>query len=393
MKWTLGLLFVASVATALPRHEKAFSLFSVVTFPNEECTTKMVPAMSGQCVTAEECTNSGGTAAGNCASAFGVCCFRFVEATQATETVPVNHDLTHIQNFGFPAAVGNAMVAQGGTQTATTLMFPVTADASICQIRLDFVNAVFSPPTAANGGTIGTCRAAAGGDGDALTIATTPAQRFGFNQLCGTLTGQHLYIDTARANPGLTLTIATGTNTFARTWKILVRRISCSDPDMAPPGCRQFHTGLSDRITSLNGGIAGQIMLNNLNYRVCIRAGAGTSGYTVREAGGMVDSFQVVATGTAVGAKSSTGSAAKCPAQFIRIPNAFEANSELLTTAPANAFPPDFCGAFLSPRHDQGAAGVVTALYGFNKDDAITVVSDSAGGVDPTGFDLIYQQF
>merc|ERR1712156_1056446 len=49
MKWTLCLLCVASVATALPAREpKMFSLFSVVTFPNAECTTDSTPAMTPQ---------------------------------------------------------------------------------------------------------------------------------------------------------------------------------------------------------------------------------------------------------------------------------------------------------------------------------------------------------
>merc|ERR1711923_603413 len=84
MKWTLCLLCVASVTTALPaRDKRGFSLFSVVTFPNEACTTTMTPAMTGICVTAEECANSGdivATASGNCASGFGVCCFRSIGA-------------------------------------------------------------------------------------------------------------------------------------------------------------------------------------------------------------------------------------------------------------------------------------------------------------------------
>ena len=54
---------------------EAFSLFSVVTFPNDECTTVMDTTMRGLCITAEECTDQGGTASGNCASGFGVCCF------------------------------------------------------------------------------------------------------------------------------------------------------------------------------------------------------------------------------------------------------------------------------------------------------------------------------
>merc|ERR1711936_1299374 len=103
MKWTLCLLCVASVATALPpRAERSFSLFSVVTFPNSECTTTMAPSSSGICVTSEECTNSGdivATASGNCASGFGVCCFRSTEA----ENAAITQDVVHIQSAGFPS--------------------------------------------------------------------------------------------------------------------------------------------------------------------------------------------------------------------------------------------------------------------------------------------------
>ena len=50
-----------------------------MTFPNAECTTDSTPAMTGICVTAEECSNDGDVIAqaqGNCASGFGVCCMR-----------------------------------------------------------------------------------------------------------------------------------------------------------------------------------------------------------------------------------------------------------------------------------------------------------------------------
>ena len=56
----------------------AFSLFSVVTFKNLECTTQMSTndnAMKGICQTAEDCGENNGMASGNCASGFGVCCF------------------------------------------------------------------------------------------------------------------------------------------------------------------------------------------------------------------------------------------------------------------------------------------------------------------------------
>jgi hypothetical protein len=75
MKW-LSLLVMASIAMAKDaRDKKSFSLFSVVTFPNSECTTAMDAAMQGVCQTGEECRDKGGTWSGNCASGFGVCCF------------------------------------------------------------------------------------------------------------------------------------------------------------------------------------------------------------------------------------------------------------------------------------------------------------------------------
>ena len=64
---------------------EAFSLFSLVSFPNEECTTDLEtePSTSGLCLTASECSDAGGTLKGNCASSFGVCCFISVSATDS----------------------------------------------------------------------------------------------------------------------------------------------------------------------------------------------------------------------------------------------------------------------------------------------------------------------
>jgi len=391
VKWTLGLLFVASMASALPKRDaKAFSLFSVVTFPNEECTTIMTPAMFGICLTAEECTDSGGTASGNCASGFGVCCFRTVEATTATETVNVNNDLTHIQNEGYPAMVGNT----AAPVTATNLIFRIAGDASICQIKLDFIAAVFTQPTGAgaDGGTAGTC---GGTTGDSLTVDVMGGLT-GFSRLCGTLTGQHIYVDTARQNPGATLTIATGTNMFARSWKILVRRLRCDDPNLSP-GCLQYHTGLSGRITSLNGGIANQVMLRNLNYEICIRPGAGMNGLTIGEntaQGATFDSFKLSPFATGLSLSGNDGQAtpaANCQVEGIRIENNFLA---AVNNAKLNPQPPIFCGEFLNPTSGLATAGNVftlSALTGGNPFAIGVITNNAASGAD-TGFDLIYQQ-
>ena len=48
------------------------SLFAVVQFKNNECTSSN--GDTGVCYTSTECTNNGGSASGNCAVGFGVCC-------------------------------------------------------------------------------------------------------------------------------------------------------------------------------------------------------------------------------------------------------------------------------------------------------------------------------
>merc|ERR1711936_78317 len=391
MKWTFGLLFVASVASALPsRDAKAFSLFSVVTFPNEECRTLMTGEMFGQCVTSEECTTSGGSASGNCASGFGVCCFRFVEATGATATVTVSNDLTYIQSENFPTAVGNTAPV-----TAAAYEFEIAGDASICQIKLDFDTAVFTQPTAAISGTLGVCRGTAT-TGDALTVTTADGSFPGFSQLCGTLTGQHIYLDTSGMNPGATVNIATGTTQFARSWKILARRLRCDDPDLSP-GCLQYHTGLAGRITSLNGGIADQVMLRNLDYEVCVRPGAGMNGLTIGEntaQGATFDSFKLSLFATGLSLSGNDGQAtpaANCQVEGIRIENNFLA---AVNNAKLNPQPPIFCGEFLNPTSGLATAGNVftlSALTGGNPFAIGVITNNAASGAD-TGFDLIYQQ-
>lgn len=82
---------------------EALSLFSVVTFPNDECQTNMAD-MKGVCVSSEECSDNGGTASGNCASSFGVCCFYKVDDCSST----IKNNITYIQSPNFPTAYTEA---------------------------------------------------------------------------------------------------------------------------------------------------------------------------------------------------------------------------------------------------------------------------------------------
>merc|ERR1712051_347844 len=355
MKVTACLLLLASTAMAAPKDAKAFSLFSVVTFPNDECTTVMDPTMRGLCITAEECTDQGGTASGNCASGFGVCCF-----TTITEAGTITNNVTYIQNEGFPTAVLGT-----GTVTAATRAFAVQGGENICQVRFDFEAAtVFEGPTA------GDCA------GDAITVGQTSTTIGSFEDLCGTLTGQHIYVENDGANPAATLNIATSDTPLARTWKILVRTIECDSPAKAPGGCLQYFTGTSGNILSFNAGTTGAL-IDNLLYNICLRKVAGMCSYTVREArsaaGATPDAFLV-----GNGLADAAVSAAECATgAFLVIPN-------------SAVRAPEYCGGVLSNTNDDTSASPVT---GNGAQFQIRVVTTAANtGADGSGFDLVYAQ-
>merc|ERR1719418_172322 len=314
----------------------------------------MDPTMRGLCITTEECTDQGGTASGNCASGFGVCCF-----TTVTAAGEIKNNVTYIQNVGFPTAVlGTAPV------TAATRAFTVKGGANICQVRFDFEAAtVFQGPTA------GACA------GDAITVGqTTTTIGNGFTNLCGTLSGQHIYVENDGANPAATLNIATSATALARTWKILVRTIECDSPAKAPGGCLQYFTGASGNIVSFNAGTTGAL-LDDLLYNICIRREAGMCSYTVRQArsatGATPDAFTVGAD-----AAGRVG-LANCAGAHLVIPNSAETS-------------PEYCGVVLSNTDDDTVASPVT---GTGPQFQIRVVTTAANtGVAGTGFDLIYSQ-
>merc|ERR1711997_179860 len=128
---------VANTATIDNINPKGLSLFSVVQFDNDECTTQDEKATTGVCWTASECSDKGGTASGNCASGFGVCCLFTVSKSDCAGTIANN--ITYIQNDGYPSAVS--------TSATTSCKYEFTGTSDICQIRLDFVAVTLTPPS------------------------------------------------------------------------------------------------------------------------------------------------------------------------------------------------------------------------------------------------------
>jgi len=376
----LWLLFVASTISALPTNindnGRAFSLFSVVTFPNTACVTAMGAMgqggggepMMGVCRTSEECTTDGGEASGNCASGFGVCCFITVEDNMAV----IRRNISYIQNSGFPT--GNSTGGQ-------MLSWTVQGTPDICQLRLDFTTAVLTAPLDATAGGVtgGTCNE------DNLSIVQPAAAIVGFNNLCGTLTGQHMYIDTGRENPAATIQITLGASTdLARTWKIKISMLECNNPSLAPNGCLQYHFGApGGRITSFNSqATAPQMILNQL-YSVCIRQETGSDCIEYRQTAAK-DSFQLGA-----GASVKVGQPS-CGASYLIIPTPVMPGVSpvaAVKTAMAQSNT-RYCGNALGPL-DGAMAGIVRSnTLPFQ----VVVVTDDTATPAPSLFDITYQQ-
>merc|ERR1712127_82040 len=242
-------IFAAILTVATAKEAKAFSLFNVVTFQNDACTSTSITTGSGarigQCFIAEECTAKGGTASGGCAMGFGTCCL----FTQSECGGQVDNNCTHIQNVGFPTAL---------TGTAATALpncnYQIRkAQADVCSLRLDFLTfniqagnfaaatGDFASATAGTMDSFGACR-------DTFAVITN-TNNVATPVICGQNEGQHMYIDiglgaTATSTVGFTFEAIAAT----RSWEIKVTQLECGNPMTPPDGCLQYHTGSAGQL-------------------------------------------------------------------------------------------------------------------------------------------------
>jgi len=289
----VGLSLISHVL-ALPegntdRQKKHFSLFSVVTFKNEECTSELTGGSGGNragtCQTSTECTDMSGMKSGNCAAGFGVCCV-MISATGISATISENR--TYLRNYDYPAIAT--------ATTAVDISYTINKMSSdICQLRLDFVDFVIAGPANSielvSALTLNTHCAA-----DTLTIVSSGSGAE-MPTICGALTGEHLYIDMGAYSTDTTVvrvtTAVTGTvspATAARLWDIKTSQIECYAAHRAPEGCHRYMTDDVGKIISLNfmrtgttsptvqAAAAGQnsgLELAGQNIKTCIRRSMG----------------------------------------------------------------------------------------------------------------------
>merc|ERR1712226_1211625 len=249
------------------REGKVFSLFSVVTFPNAGCTSQSGTTgisgvnRNGTCYTATECSDNGGTASGNCAAGFGVCCL-FVYSSASTT---ISQNCSYIQNPNFPSAYAST----------STIAWQINKCATnICTMRLDFETFTTTGPTVTNDDS-----PPAGLD--SFVVTSSPVG-FTAPTISGENKGQHMYMEVgpdSGAYITLTFTFGTGT-TISRYWEIHVTQHECSST--ARPydsGCLQYHTGSAGRIESFNFAQSTTTLYGHLHsqdYNICIRQEQGS---------------------------------------------------------------------------------------------------------------------
>jgi len=291
------------------RDEKLISTFQIVRFPNDPCVGSN--SRNGTCYTSQECSDKSGTSSGSCADGFGVCC-TFVISTCGSTT---SENLT--------AWTQPSTVSSG--ECGLTVC-PI--DDSICSIRLDFTNFVITGPSTRSYGEfrrlMGHPNALLTDDmfaisGSSTTSgcltdifymkgaspSTTPPS------LCGTSTGQHMYLEADvdncnylsfnladAATTATQVSINKGVTSLAtRTWDMTITQIECTSKTLPPKGCTKYFWNAAGRAVLTNHGYQTTTTTGHLGQqhdRYCIR----------RERGYCVGCFATTASKFAVSGRS-----------------------------------------------------------------------------------------
>jgi len=359
-------------ATKDERAGKVFSLFSIVQFPNQQCTASSSTTTFGTCYTSSECTSKGGSGDGNCAAGFGICCV-FYSTTCGTA---ISTNTTYVRNPGYPSSY-----TASSASTCTFTFNKVSAD--ICQLRLDFQT--FSGFVTAT--TVGLCN-----DHMAMSGQTgvNPPSNF-----CGTNTGYHMYTEFgATATDSITMTLTYGSSglTTAKTFNILARQISCTASYKAPTDCTQYFTGVAGNVQNYGYGQ----FLGSQYYTNCIRTEKGYCAIQWKQSSTTSpDPFGILGTTSTLIGAGGRGPPAPagvtiCTTGFVAIPDlSMDGISAIPVPLGIQAFQSYMCGAAFGI---EGQASTTSAALISRKQPFILGVYSSTAAQPGTGFNLDYTQ-
>jgi len=319
---------------------KALSVFTVVRFPNEVCTSS-TSGRNGTCYTASECTSRGGSSSGSCASSFGVCCV--FEKSCGGGSVAEN--CTYFTS------------AQRTAGSSCTLTICKTG-ADVCQLRLDFETFTLTNPAtraatpAATAGGVYTSIAYGGCETDFFTVSTPGATAPPL--ICGENSGQHIYVPASDQCNVLNSYFGTATTSSASAFTVKVTQVKCNSKLQAPENCLQYLTAATGQFETFNYQNQAGTHLANQDYCICIRSdrtacticyvtltGAGVAGQDNLGIGGKatgqvqyVDTWCGFAPGVKVGGATAAAAQSTANSHFdhITIPNS---QCFVTTTLPA----------------------------------------------------------
>lgn len=275
------------------------------------CSPNATSGVFGMCLPLAHCANTGGVPAGTCAKGFGVCCL-------AQRTCGESTSYTHT-NFVNPGYYGSDTGSGACTLTVNH------ANKNVCQVRLDFMELELAQPD-----THGNCNV------DFLTVTGGASS---VPRICGSNSGQHMYIDVDPTCSALKVTVDRSvTPPDLRWWNIKVTQIPCDSEDRAPTGCLQYYTESSgyvksfnfDHYNSFNRSVNSEIA--KLNYGVCIKPEEGYCGImwervTAFGNNAFTLSGNVQATDpTLVGTAGAGATGAACTTDYVIIPGGVDNN-------------------------------------------------------------------
>merc|ERR1712018_12809 len=199
----------------------------------------------------------GGSAKGNCAAGFGVCCVQIVDDDSDTD---VNYNDTYLQNPDYPSSYGD----EG---SITYKVNKINSD--ICFLRLDFEQFDVISITL-DGAATKSCN-----DFDHIEITGT-GSGLDIPAICGNLAGQHMYVSMGQDdgdNADIKVVVNGDAAGETRKWEIKVAQLPCHSSYSPPEGCTQWFTEPSGTISDWSG--SDNLLQDGLNYNVCVRQNMG----------------------------------------------------------------------------------------------------------------------
>jgi len=325
------------------RNGKFLSMFEIVKFENDACTTG--GNKNGTCFTSQECEDKGGSKDGDCAKGYGVCCLFEVEC-------------------GDTARFNNSYFTKSSGFSTGNCAIEFCPDEDICQLRLDFTTFAINGPHSdltSDGSTnviYGEVSTTTGFNADLLwgtcnTDSFTVTSASGSNPpvICGTNTGEHLYID---VTGGQCVTLAFSIGSSSSSWNIQIQTYDNDFENKAPTGCTQYFYGETTQgFKTFN--YANGVHLANQNQRICFRQEKGKTKICYSTANTADFSVNVITDEknnvgyTKAGLENCCGYGAdgKTPYDCLQIPSAVTENDKCVHSKVATA-KASFCveGAF-----------------------------------------------